>query len=120
MQIETLKVFCDLVETGSFTQSAVINGVTQSAVSQQIGALERNFKAPLLDRQQGKGRVRLTWKGQVLYDSAKKILAVYDSLSAQMEGGPMETRGSKANAAAQFSGATRGARGEMNPDDLQI
>lgn len=120
MQIETLKMFCDLVETGSFTRSAVINDVTQSAVSQQITALERAYKTPLLDRQQGKGRVRLTRKGQVLYDSAKSILAIYDSLSMQMADGQIEARGSKANAATEFSGAMRGAREELNPDDLQI
>jgi hypothetical protein len=41
MQIESLKVFCDLAETESFTKAAQINSVTQSAVSQQISALER-------------------------------------------------------------------------------
>lgn len=115
MQIETLKVFCDLVDTGSFTRSAVINGVTQSAVSQQISALERNFKTPLLDRQQGKGRVRLTRKGQVLYDSAKKILAVYDSLSAQMEGGANNQTSS-----AEVKMSTFAHRDDAIPDDLQI
>ena len=40
MQIESLKVFCDLSETTSFTKAAQINGVTQSAVSQQVKALE--------------------------------------------------------------------------------
>lgn len=84
MQIESLKVFCDLFDSGSFTQSAHINGVTQSAVSQQISSLERVFKTPLLDRNQKKGSVRLTRKGQMLYDSSKQILAVYDSLLHQM------------------------------------
>ena len=41
MQIESLKVFCDLAETKSFTKAAQINNVTQSAVSQTISALER-------------------------------------------------------------------------------
>ncbi|MCU0783244.1 MAG: LysR family transcriptional regulator, partial [Verrucomicrobia bacterium] len=45
MQIESLKVFCDLTETESFTKAAQINGVTQSAVSQQISSLERLFKS---------------------------------------------------------------------------
>jgi len=33
VQIETLKIFCDLVETKSFSQAAEVNFVTQSAVS---------------------------------------------------------------------------------------
>ena len=40
MQFESLKVFCDLTETESFTKTAQINGVSQSAVSQTISALE--------------------------------------------------------------------------------
>ena len=40
MHIETLKVFCDLVDTGSFSLAAAQNFVTQSAVSQQIRTLE--------------------------------------------------------------------------------
>ena len=36
MQIETLRLFCDLVETGSFSLAAVKHHVSQSAVSQRI------------------------------------------------------------------------------------
>ena len=39
MHIETLKVFCDLAETRSFSKAADVNDITQSAVSQQIRAL---------------------------------------------------------------------------------
>jgi hypothetical protein len=48
MQVESLKVFCDLTETESFTKAAHINGVTQSAVSQQVSSLERQFKSLLM------------------------------------------------------------------------
>ena len=34
MQIESLKVFCDLAETRNFTRTAKLNGVSQSAISQ--------------------------------------------------------------------------------------
>ena len=49
MQIEALKVFCDLSETKSFTKAAQINGVTQSAVSQTISALERHLNSLLIE-----------------------------------------------------------------------
>src|SRR5215475_1630500 len=71
MQIESLKVFCDLAETESFTKAAQINGVTQSAVSQQISSLERQFKSLLIER--SKKKFRLTREGQVLYDFSKEI-----------------------------------------------
>ena len=54
MQIDSLKVFCDLAETESFTKAAQINNVTQSAVSQQISALERAFKSLLIERSKKK------------------------------------------------------------------
>src|SRR5882757_8182442 len=78
MQIDSLKVFCDLAETESFTKAAQINSITQSAVSQQISALERTFKSLLIER--SKKKFRLTREGQVLYDYSKQIIQTYDSL----------------------------------------
>src|SRR5438309_6844666 len=83
MQIDSLKVFCDLAETESFTKAAQINDVTQSAVSQQISSLERNFKSLLIER--SKKRFRLTREGQVLYDYAKQIISIYDGLHSKLQ-----------------------------------
>jgi DNA-binding transcriptional LysR family regulator len=83
MQIESLKVFCDLTETESFTKAAQINGVTQSAVSQQISSLERQFKSLLIER--SKKKFRLTREGQVLYDYSKQIIAHYDALHSKLQ-----------------------------------
>ncbi|HEU6449109.1 MAG TPA: LysR family transcriptional regulator [Verrucomicrobiae bacterium] len=83
MQIESLKVFCDLAETESFTKAAQINGVTQSAVSQQISALERTFKSLLIER--SKKKFRLTREGQTLYDYSKQIIQTYESLHSKLQ-----------------------------------
>lgn len=83
MQIESLKVFCDLTETESFTKAAQINGVTQSAVSQQISSLERQFKSLLIER--SKKKFRLTREGQVLYEYSKQIIQSYDALQSQLQ-----------------------------------
>ncbi|MEI9863256.1 MAG: LysR family transcriptional regulator [Limisphaerales bacterium] len=83
MQIESLKMFCDLTETESFTKAAQINGVTQSAVSQQITALERTFKSLLIER--SKKRFRLTREGQTLYEYSKQIIQAYDSLNSKLQ-----------------------------------
>ena len=40
MHIETLLTFCDVVELGSLSRAAQQHRVTQSAVSQQLRALE--------------------------------------------------------------------------------
>ena len=78
MQIQSLKVFCDLKETESFTKAAQINNITQSAVSQQIGSLEKQFETLLIER--SKKKFRLTREGIALYDYSKQIIQTYDSL----------------------------------------
>ena len=83
MQIESLKMFCDLAETESFTKAAQINEVTQSAVSQQISSLERTFKSLLIER--SKKKFRLTREGQVLYDYSKQIIQTYDALQNKLQ-----------------------------------
>ena len=83
MQIESLKVFCDLAETESFTKAAQINQITQSAVSQQISSLEKQFKSLLIER--SKKKFRLTREGQVLYEYSKQIIQMYDSLQSKLQ-----------------------------------
>lgn len=83
MQFESLKAFCDLAESESFTKAAQINKVTQSAVSQTISALERQFKSLLIER--SKKNFRLTPEGEVLYDYSKKILQGYDAIQSKMQ-----------------------------------
>src|ERR1700681_3307772 len=83
MQIESLKVFCDLAETESFTKAAQINSVTQSAVSQQISALERHFKSLLIER--SKKKFRLTREGEVLYEFCKQLIQSCDLLHSRLQ-----------------------------------
>jgi DNA-binding transcriptional LysR family regulator len=83
MQIENFKIFADLVETKSFSKSAKLNGITQSAVSQQARAMERHFKALLVDRSQK--QFQLTREGQRVYDAAKEMLHTYEKLLSEMQ-----------------------------------
>lgn len=83
MQIENFKIFADLVETKSFSKSAKLNGITQSAVSQQARAMERHFKTLLIDRSQK--QFQLTREGHRVYDSAKEVLHTYDKLLSELQ-----------------------------------
>jgi len=83
MQIESLKVLCDLAESKSFTKAALLNQVTQSAVSQQISSLERLFKARLIER--SKKKFNLTRQGQVLYSHSKQVIGIYDGLDRKLQ-----------------------------------
>jgi LysR family transcriptional regulator, transcriptional activator of the cysJI operon len=83
MQIENFKIFADLVETKSFSKAAKLNGITQSAVSQQARAMEKHFKALLIDRSQK--QFQLTREGYQVYESAKEILHTYDKLDSDLQ-----------------------------------
>jgi len=78
MHIETLKIFCDVVETASFSKAGELNSMTQSAVSQQILSLEKKLGRTLLER--GRRQCCVTPEGAVLLDVAKEILDIYDGL----------------------------------------
>src|SRR5580693_8459906 len=83
MQIENFKIFADLVETKSFSKAAKLNGITQSAVSQQARAMERHFKALLVDRSQK--QFQLTREGQRVYESSKEMLHAYETLLSELQ-----------------------------------
>ena len=60
---------------GSFRRAAASLGYVQSAISQQIAALERTVGRRLLERSRGGGRVRLTETGELVLQHADAILA---------------------------------------------
>ena len=84
MQIETLKIFCDLVETRSFSQAAERNFVTQSAVSQQVRVLETRFKRRLLERVRGGRELHLTQAGETFFEASREVLSAYGRLEESM------------------------------------
>jgi DNA-binding transcriptional LysR family regulator len=73
MMLETLKTFCDLVETGSFSRAARLNFVTQSAVSQQLRTLERHYGRRLIDRG-ARRSLQLTEAGKLLLGEARAVV----------------------------------------------
>ena len=83
MHLETLKVFCDVVETRSFSVAASQNYVTQSAVSQQIRMLEEKYGKQLLERT--RNNVQLTPAGEILYQVSKEIVQRYGELEARLQ-----------------------------------
>lgn len=83
MHIENFKTFSDLIESQSFSRAAKLNGVTQSAVSQQLRAMEKYFNILIVDRSQK--QFRLTREGQKLYESSREILHRYDKLVSDLQ-----------------------------------
>jgi LysR family transcriptional regulator, transcriptional activator of the cysJI operon len=87
MHVETLKTFCDLVETGSLSRAAALNLVSQSAVSQQLRALERRYGRRLIDRAPRIG-ARPTEAGRVFYEEVKPLLERLALLEARLRARP--------------------------------
>ncbi len=83
MHLETLKVFCDVVETRSFSAAASQNFVTQSAVSQQVRMLEDRWGRRLLERT--RGNVQLTPAGEILYQASKDIVQRFHEMEALLQ-----------------------------------
>ncbi len=100
MHIETLKIFCDLADSRSFSKTAEKHLLSQSAISQQLAQLELAHKCQLIARK--KRPIELTTAGQVFYKAAKDILERYDQLKTELNAlkTGIETR---INVAAIFS-----------------
>ena len=89
--IRSLQIFCDLVETQSFTETGRRNFLTQSAVSQHLKALEARFGHRLLDR--GRRQFALTPAGRMVLESAQDILWRYRRLETALQRPPKEISG---------------------------
>ena len=82
MNIETLRIFCDLIELRSFSKTAEKHFISQSAVSQQIAQLEMSHKCQFLDRK--KRPFEPTKAGELFFNASKDILERYELLRSEL------------------------------------
>jgi DNA-binding transcriptional LysR family regulator len=82
MQLESLKIFCDVARLRNFSKAALESGVTQSAVSQIVSALERRMNAQLVDR--STRPLQLTPVGLTYYEGVKSLVEQYAELEADI------------------------------------
>ena len=82
MQIETLKLFCDVARIGSFSRSAEIHSVTQSTASQAVHGLEKDLGATLIDRSHRPWR--LTPAGKTFYAGCRDLVKRFDHLERRV------------------------------------
>ncbi len=78
MQIQSFRIFRDLAETASFSRTATLHAITQSAVSQQVRAMEKRYGVVLIER--GRRSFALTPEGRVLLECARKMVSLCDSM----------------------------------------
>ena len=83
LDVRRLRVLKEVAERGSFSAAAESLAYTQSAVSQQIAALERESGTTLVDR--GPRGIRLTDAGRALVQHAEDILCRLGAAEAELE-----------------------------------
>ena len=85
LDIDQLRTFIAITETGSFTKAAEVVNKTQSAVSMQMKRLEERLERPIFARD---GRAsKLTDDGQRLLDYARRIVKLnVETLAAFSDG----------------------------------
>ena len=91
MNIETLRIFCDVVQHQSFSRGAAANDVSQSAATQSVHRMERHFGVQLVDRT--KRPFVLTPEGEVCYEGFREVLELHDAVEVRVRSLRLEITG---------------------------
>ncbi len=83
MQLESLKIFCDVVRWASFSRGAAENNISQSSASQAVHQLELRLGVKLIDR--SKRPLVLTGQGKVYYEGCKELVGRYIELENRVK-----------------------------------
>ncbi|MBM7368552.1 LysR family transcriptional regulator [Gordonia hydrophobica] len=90
MEFRQLEYLSAVAETGRFSKAAERCFVSQSAISHQIAALERELEVVLFDR--STRRVELTQAGEILLPRARELLRLRDDAVAAVRPQPDRVR----------------------------
>ena len=83
MQLESLKIFCDVVRWASFSRGARENGISQSSASQVVHQLEVRLGVKLIDR--SKRPLVPTPQGKVYYEGCKELVGRYQEIENRVK-----------------------------------
>ena len=82
MDWDKLRIFQAAAEAGSFTHAGETLGLSQSAVSRQVGALELELGAPLFHRH-ARGLI-LTEQGEMLHEAVHDVVLKLDAVRSRL------------------------------------
>ncbi len=82
MNLDTLKLYCDVVRLRSVSRGAAANKVSQSAASQSIQQLEAELDLPLLDR--SRRPLQPTEEGRTFFEACRTLLQGFDKARAAL------------------------------------
>jgi len=90
-QLTALKVFVNVVETGSFSAASERMGVSRAAASKQVSQLESLLGGRLLNRTTR--HVSLTESGRIYFEHCREILSNLEEADGEVAGLAQEPRG---------------------------
>jgi DNA-binding transcriptional LysR family regulator len=90
LELRQLRVFAAVVEAGTYTRAARALGLSQSTVSETLGALERTIGVTLF-RKSGKG-LALTASGEVLLVYARRMSDLTSELVGALAGASSDVK----------------------------
>lgn len=82
LDIDMLRCFLEVAQTGSFTKAGHRIGLTQSGVSVKIRRLEERLSTQIFNRTSK--HLSLTLEGEILFDYAGRILAIHDEAVSRL------------------------------------
>ncbi|MGA2853919.1 MAG: LysR family transcriptional regulator [Verrucomicrobiota bacterium] len=91
MQIDALKIFCDVARLRSFSRGAEENGVMQATASLAVQRLEKHLGVTLIERSCRPWK--LTREGRIFYDGCRELLETYFALESEVRGKPFAADG---------------------------
>lgn len=90
-KLQAMQTFVRVVEAGSFSTVAKESNATQSAVSKQVAALERELGSTLLARTTRS--LALTEEGERYFEQARRLLAEIAEAEATLSSGRQQLKG---------------------------
>jgi len=112
VNLDTLKLYCDVVRLRSFSRGAAANGVSQSAASQSIQQLEAELDLPLLDR--SRRPLQPTEEGHTFYEACRTLLQGFEKARAELQMAKQRVEGT-ARVAAIYSVGLHDMSRHMQP-----
>jgi DNA-binding transcriptional LysR family regulator len=82
MNLDMLKLYCDIVRLHSFSRGAAANQISQSAASQAVHQLETELQVLLIDR--SKRPFMVTPEGRTFYEGCQSLLQGFEKVRGQI------------------------------------
>ncbi|MBI4735967.1 MAG: LysR family transcriptional regulator [candidate division NC10 bacterium] len=92
MNLEILKLYCDIVRLRSFSQGAAANQISQSAASQAVQQLEAELDVLLMDR--SKRPFMVTPEGRTFAEGCRALLQGFEKVRAEIASSRTQVTGS--------------------------